>query len=94
MWTDEPPNELDTGAQEAFRCICPDKDANQVNTCESRFQIQGSVAFVPPVFGMTMAATVVNALVGRDMVVRTQKTVSKRELKRREAAARKAAASA
>lgn len=85
VWTEEPPNDLDADAQAAFRCICPDKDSNQVNTCESRFQIQGSSGFVPPVFGMTMGAVVVNALIGRDIVVRTEKTVSNRELKRRAA---------
>lgn len=67
VWSDEPPNELDAGAQEAFRCICPDKDENERHGCETRFQIQGSVAFVPPVFGMTMAAVAVNRLLGREL---------------------------
>jgi tRNA A37 threonylcarbamoyladenosine dehydratase len=93
VWTEEAPNDLDPVVEAGFRCICPDKDDNQVNTCESRFQIQGSASFVPPVFGMTMGAVVVNALIGRDIVVRTAKTVSKRELKRRAARARAEAAS-
>lgn len=67
VWSDEPPNDLDQAAQAAFKCICPDKDANEVHGCESRFQIQGSVAFVPPVFGMTMAAVAVNRVVGKDV---------------------------
>src|SRR5690606_32174505 len=36
VWSEEPPNTLDAGAQERFRCICPGKDANTVHGCESR----------------------------------------------------------
>lgn len=92
VWTDEPPNDLDQPSQDGFRCICPDKDANQRHNCETRFQIQGSVAFVPPVFGMTMGAVVVNELIGRDIVDRTTTKPSKRELKRIEARERRKAA--
>jgi tRNA A37 threonylcarbamoyladenosine dehydratase len=65
VWTDEPPNTLDGEAQEAFRCICPNKDQNTVNSCESRHQIQGSSSWMPPMFGMTMAGVVVNRLLER-----------------------------
>jgi tRNA A37 threonylcarbamoyladenosine dehydratase len=65
VWTDEPPNELDAEAEAAFRCICPGKDENTRHSCERRFQVQGSVSWMPPIFGLTMAGWVVNQLVGR-----------------------------
>ncbi len=68
VWSDEPPNDLDQAAQAGFRCICPDKDAKEVNSCESRFQIQGSVSFIPSMFGLMMAGIAVNHLAGRDPV--------------------------
>lgn len=66
VWTDEPPNDLDAAAQAAFRCICVDKD-NGLHSCEKRLQVQGSVAWMPSIFGMTMAATAVHRLLGRTM---------------------------
>lgn len=65
VWTDEPANTLDGEAQDAFRCICPNKDANTVHSCEARHQIQGSVGWMPPMFGMMMAGVVVNRLLDR-----------------------------
>ena len=65
VWTDEPPNDLDGEAQAAFRCICPNKDVNTVHSCESRFQVQGSVSWMPPIFGLTMAGVAVNRLLDR-----------------------------
>ena len=65
VWSEEPPNDLDGPAQEAFRCICPDKDENTVHGCESRHQIQGSVSWMPAIFGLTMAGVVVNRLLER-----------------------------
>ena len=67
VWSEEPPNDLDEAAQAAFKCICPDKDANQVHGCESRFQVQGSNAWMPAIFGMTMAGVAVNRLLGRSI---------------------------
>ena len=66
VWTDEPPNDLDSAAQAAFRCICAEKD-NGKHTCDARLQVQGSVAWMPSMFGMTMAATVVHRLLGRQL---------------------------
>ena len=43
-----------------FNCICPPDSARH---CEKRRQVPGSVAFVPPVAGMIMAAEVVKALI-------------------------------
>lgn len=63
VWTDEPPNDLDPDAEASFRCICPGKDDNTRHSCERRFQVQGSVSWMPPIFGLTMAGHVVNRLV-------------------------------
>ena len=65
VWSEESPNDLDPAAQAAFKCICPDQDETQINHCETRFQVQGSVSFMPPIFGMTMAGVVINKLLGR-----------------------------
>ncbi len=64
VWTDEPPNALDAEAKANFRCICPGKDENQKHTCDLRLQVQGSVSWMPAIFGLTMAGTAVNRLVG------------------------------
>ncbi len=66
VWSSEAPNDLDVAAQNAFRCICPDK-MNSPHSCDQRFQVQGSVGWMPPMFGMTMAGAVVNELVGRPL---------------------------
>jgi len=66
VWSEEPPNMLDRAAQEGFRCICPDR-ANSPHSCDQRFQVQGSVAWMPSIFGLTMAGAVVNHLVGREL---------------------------
>jgi len=57
-----PPQELayDDGA---FRCVCPGGQ-NGVNDCEHKHRVEGSIAFVPSVFGMTMASVAVKLLVG------------------------------
>ena len=67
VWTDEPPNDLDAAAQAGFRCICPDR-MNSPHSCDARLQVQGSVAWMPPVFGLTLAAAVVGAITGRETV--------------------------
>lgn len=64
VWTDEPPNELDAEVQAGFRCICPDKE-NSPNSCDKKFQVQGTVSWMPSMFGLTLAGVVVNALLGR-----------------------------
>ncbi len=57
VWTDEPPHALDAEVQEGFTCICPDK-MNSPQSCDRRFVVQGTVAWMPPVFGMTLASAV------------------------------------
>lgn len=55
-----PPRELayDHGG---FRCVCPGGD-NGFNDCEHKHRIEGSVAFVPSVFGATAASLAVRLL--------------------------------
>jgi tRNA A37 threonylcarbamoyladenosine dehydratase len=57
-----PPRALDYD-DGAFRCVCPGGD-NGLNDCEHRNRVEGSVAFVPSVFGMTMASIAVKLVVG------------------------------
>jgi len=47
----------------AFRCVCPGGH-NGVNDCEHKHRVEGSVAFVPSVFGMTMASVAVKLITG------------------------------
>ena len=58
----QPPHELayDDGA---FRCVCPG-GMNGVNDCEHKNRVEGSIAFVPSVFGMTMASMAVKLIAG------------------------------
>ena len=68
MWavfSEEPPQppqllEYDDGA---FRCVCPG-GTNGKNDCEHKNRVEGSIAFVPSVFGMTMASVAVKLLCG------------------------------
>jgi tRNA A37 threonylcarbamoyladenosine dehydratase len=46
-----------------FRCVCPGGD-NGLNDCEHRNRIEGSVAFVPSVFGAAAASLAVKLLCG------------------------------
>ena len=62
VWTDEPPHALDPVVQANFRCICPGQDANDKHTCDRRLQVQGTVSWMPAIFGLTMAGTVINRL--------------------------------
>lgn len=42
-------------------CICPNR-ADQTFRCEHRRVILGSISFIPSIFGLTMAGTVINGL--------------------------------
>ena len=66
VWSDEPPVVLDNDVADAFRCICPQAE-NDVHSCESRNVIQGTVSFIPSVFGLMAAGAVVNGIVGRTL---------------------------
>lgn len=67
VWSDEPANDLDEAAEASFRCICPDKDLKARHSCESRHQVQGTVSWIPAMFGLTMAGVAVNHVLGRDI---------------------------
>jgi tRNA threonylcarbamoyladenosine dehydratase len=55
-----------------FECVCPG-GTNGVNDCDNKHRIEGSVAFVPSVFGMAAASVVVRTLTG--ITVRKQTRV-------------------
>lgn len=46
-----------------FECVCPGPE-NGVNDCDHKNRIEGSMAFVPSVFGMTAASVAVKLLLG------------------------------
>ena len=46
---------------EGFECVCPGGE-NGMNDCEKKNRVEGSVAFVPSVFGMTCASVAVKLL--------------------------------
>lgn len=88
VWTDEPPNDLDAAAQEAFYCICAEKE-NGKHTCDARLQVQGSVSWMPAMFGLTMAGTAVHRLLGRAMASDAEPTPRMRAMPGKLSAARK-----
>jgi tRNA threonylcarbamoyladenosine dehydratase len=65
VYSEEPPQAPHSLAYDdgAFRCVCPG-GLNGINDCEHKHRVEGSVAFVPSVFGMTMASVAVKLLVG------------------------------
>ena len=67
VWSEEPPNDLDPFAQAEFQCICSNRGEDVLHQCEKRLQIQGSVSWMPSIFGLTMAGVVTNALLGREV---------------------------
>jgi len=65
VYSDEPPIAPRALAYDdgGFHCVCPGGD-NGVNDCEHRNRIEGSVAFVPAVFGAAAASLAVKMLCG------------------------------
>ena len=53
-----------------FDCVCPG-GMNGKNDCEKKNRIEGSLAFVPSMFGMTAAGVAVKALLGLPVVAST-----------------------
>ena len=49
---------------DGFECVCPG-GTNGKNDCDHKNRVEGSVAFVPSVFGMTAAATAIDVLLDR-----------------------------
>ncbi|OGR15061.1 MAG: hypothetical protein A2341_05680 [Deltaproteobacteria bacterium RIFOXYB12_FULL_58_9] len=56
------PRELTYDKGQGFRCVCPHK--SDEHSCASRNLIDGTAVFVTGAFGLSLAAHVVNALVG------------------------------
>lgn len=71
VWSDEPPNALDAEVQEAFHCVCPWGE-NDHHTCSHRNVVQGTVPWIPAMFGMVLAGTAVNRLLGRPVLASDQ----------------------
>ena len=67
VWTDEEPSSLDPDVQDEFHCICPSGE-NDHHTCSHRNVVQGTVSWMPAIFGLTLAATALNRLVGRPVL--------------------------
>ena len=65
VYSEEPPIAPHVLAYDdgAFRCVCPGGE-NGMNDCEHKNRVEGSIAFVPSVFGMTMASVAVKLLAG------------------------------
>jgi tRNA A37 threonylcarbamoyladenosine dehydratase len=63
VFSEEPPQPPQLLAYDdgAFRCVCPGGQ-NGMNDCETKNRVEGSIAFVPSVFGMTMASLAVKLL--------------------------------
>lgn len=66
-WTDEEPNVLDPVVADAFSCICPN-DENEHHTCSHRNVVQGTVSWMPAMFGLALAGTVVNRILARPVL--------------------------
>jgi tRNA A37 threonylcarbamoyladenosine dehydratase len=56
-----PPHELAYDSGDGFRCVCPGGE-NGKHDCEHKHRVEGSSAFVPSVFGMTLASIAVKLL--------------------------------
>ena len=65
IYSEEPPLAPHALAydDDGFRCVCPG-GVNGVNDCDHKNRVEGSVAFVPSVFGMTAAGAAVKILLG------------------------------
>jgi tRNA A37 threonylcarbamoyladenosine dehydratase len=78
VWSDEPANDLDAAAEASFRCICPDKDVKARHQCERRHQVQGTISYLPAMFGLTMAGVAINHVLGRDLEDRVTAAAKRR----------------
>ncbi|MEO0602226.1 MAG: tRNA threonylcarbamoyladenosine dehydratase [Myxococcota bacterium] len=67
VWSDEAPNDLDRAAEASFSCLCPDKELKDNHSCEQRHLLQGTVPWMPAMFGLTMAGVAVHQLLDREM---------------------------
>ncbi|HVK85041.1 MAG TPA: tRNA threonylcarbamoyladenosine dehydratase [Kofleriaceae bacterium] len=71
VYSEEPPQAPHALAYDdgAFRCVCPGGH-NGVNDCEHKNRVEGSVAFVPSVFGATAASVAIKLLCGLPLPAR------------------------
>ncbi len=65
VYSEEPPTAPHELAYDVdgFRCVCPG-GSNGLHDCDDRNRVEGSVAFVPSVFGLTAAGVAIKTLVG------------------------------
>jgi tRNA A37 threonylcarbamoyladenosine dehydratase len=65
VYSEETPSEPQSLAYDdgAFRCVCPGGQ-NGKNDCDHKNRVEGSVAFVPSVFGATAASVAIKLLLG------------------------------
>lgn len=66
-WTDEEPHELDEAVADEFHCICPSGE-NEHHSCGHRNVVQGTVSWMPAMFGLALAGTVVNRMLKRPVL--------------------------
>lgn len=67
VWTDEEPLDLDAAVADAFHCICPWGD-NDHHSCSHRNVVQGTVSWMPAMFGLMLSGTAVNRLLDRPVL--------------------------
>lgn len=83
VWSEEPQVELDADVAACFRCICPDDPSRDgLHDCEHRHVIQGTVSFLPAMFGLAAAGAVVNQVLGRDVASAVQARAAARPPRR------------
>jgi len=63
-WTDEEPADLDRQVADGFHCICPWGE-NDHHSCSHRNVVQGTVPWMPAIFGMMLAGVAVNRWIGQ-----------------------------
>ncbi len=63
-WTDEEPATLDEQVADDFHCICPWGE-NDHHSCSHRNVVQGTVSWMPAIFGLMLAGVVVNRGIGQ-----------------------------
>lgn len=82
VWTDEEPNGPDPEVQADFACICPGGD-NRHHSCGDRNLVQGTVPWMPAMFGFALAGTAINRLLGRPVQVADRFAAEARPRRRR-----------
>lgn len=63
-------------AADEVKCICPSTKPQGLNDCEAKSQINGTMAYIPSMFGLMMAGTVVRQLLEGEPRKRGQQTLA------------------